>query len=362
MNAEHLEDQLAGLVRDQLGARLLACEPVAPGLGTRRFFRLQLSQSGPAQIASAIARVEAEASEVPAEDSGTAAVAEPPLEPIRAFLESHGIPVPRRLAGDDALGIVLLEDAGATSLENVVGSVDAAERRSLYAEACGWIPRLQALEGEARHVAAFGRRLDAALIRSKAEKFIAWALPWLQGHRASDEQALQVRSAFEYVAEVCARAPARLSHRDYKAANIHVRRERAVGERLLLIDLQGAFLAPPEYDLVCLLRDSHVALPESEVEAHLSSIRTELPDAPREAQFETRFDLLTLIRVAKDMSHYIHAASTRSDERYLPLVPNALHNLRLAAERVGRREARMASFCALINSLAESDLRSPGAS
>ena len=53
----------------------------------------------------------------------------------------------------------------------------------------------------------------------------------------------------------------------------------------MLLDLQGAWLAPPEYDLVCLLRDSYVELPEPEIAQHLAAIRPALPDAPAPEEF-----------------------------------------------------------------------------
>ena len=55
-----------------------------------------------------------------------------------------------------------------------------------------------------------------------------------------------------------------------------------------MIDLQGAFLAPPEYDLVCLLRDSYVELEAEEVQEQLDRIRPELPDAPEPEGFAAR--------------------------------------------------------------------------
>jgi aminoglycoside/choline kinase family phosphotransferase len=362
MSPDPIESQLAALVEAALSARLTRCEPLAAGLGTRRFFRLTL-EGGPddSPIASVIARVEPPEGQAPPSDPRFSVPAEPPLEPIRAFLEVHAIPVPRSFgadtcdASDSFEGIALLEDVGATNLEDLAARVDSKQRRSLYREACELIPRLQALEADLEDVgdvAAFGRRLDAAQIASKAEKFITWAAPWLQGREASVEESRVTREAFAHIAQRCSLAPARLAHRDYKAANIHVQPEREVGARLSLIDLQGAFLAPPEYDLVCLLRDSHVALPEDEVAAHLAAIRPRLPDAPAAADFDERFDLLTLCRVCKDVAHYIHAATDREDERYLRLVPTAMRNLAAAAQRASQREPQLEAFCAWIESLA----------
>jgi aminoglycoside/choline kinase family phosphotransferase len=80
-----------------------------------------------------------------------------------------------------------------------------------------------------------------------------------------------------------------------------------------LIDLQGAFLAPPEYDFVCLLRDSYLELPEAFVDSELARVRPALPAAPDAASFRARFELLTLTRKGKDHARFLYAAQERGD-------------------------------------------------
>jgi len=345
-----LLDRLAELVDRELGARPDGIEEIHPGLGTRRFFRLALPAR--ARNRRAIARVEGP------EDPAARRLgipAEPPLEPIRGFLEAHGLPVPARLGGDRQAGIDLLEDLGDCSLEQAATGLGPERRRALYADACGLLPRLQRLVAAPAEVAAFGRRLDAPLIATKATKFIEWSLPWALGRPASAAEQEAVTRAFAWIAAECEAAPARLSHRDFKAANLHLRVRADGSHELVMIDLQGAFLAPPEYDLVCLLRDSHVALPETEVTWQLAAIRPRLPDLPDAASFARRFTLLTLTRVGKDLSHYLHAADSRGDHRYLRFVPNAVTNLQRAA-------AEAAAWHPLLADLAEIVARLPSSS
>ena len=196
-----------------------------------------------------------------------------------------------------------------------------------------------ASQGPAAGVAAFERRLGAEQIAYKASRFCEWSLPE-RGRPASAAEARAVRAAFDVVAEAALRAPQRLAHRDLQSSNVHVRDGAPPGARIVLLDLQGAWLAPPEYDLVCLLRDSYVELPEHEVGAHLERVRPELPDAPDPETFARRFDLLTLARKGKDHALFHFVARTRGDRRYLRFVPATV---RAAAARVGaRRGARRA--------------------
>lgn len=333
---------LRGLVREALGRELTRIEPLPAGLGLRRFFRLQLAGDEPA---SAIARVEA------AEDPAgrpTGVPPEPPLEPLRGSLEAHGIPVPARLGGDPAAGIELLEDVGDLSLEEAVRDASPEAQQALYREAVGLVPRIQSLPPDPA-LPAFARRLDRALLRYKAELFARWSLPAALGRepRASETQA--VHAAFERVADAALEAPQRLAHRDYQSQNLHLR----PGGGLVLLDVQGAFLAPPEYDLACLLRDSYVELPESLVQTLLAEVRPALPDAPDPGRFAARFDLLALARKAKDHARFLYAARTRDDARWLEHVPVTVRHLRRAAEGAVARDPAFADLAGFVTRLPE---------
>ena len=121
-----------------------------------------------------------------------------------------------------------------------------------------------------------------------------------------------------------------------------------------MIDLQGALLAPPEYDLVCLFRDSYVELPPAEVESQLEGVRPRLPDAPDPETCRHRFDLLSLARKGKDHARFLYAAQTRNDARYLTHVPTTVRHLRSAAARAATRDPRLQDLADLIHQLPES--------
>ncbi len=338
-----LEAALRRLVQGALGARAERVEWLAEGLGLRRFARVHLAGGG--STTTLVARVEA-----PEDPAGRPAGAapEPPLEPIRALLERAGLPVPARLGADEAAGIELLEDVGPVSLASAAAATDESGRRRLYEEACDLVPRIQRIP-DPGGVAAFGRRLDDALLAYKAELFCAHAIEPLAGPTA----ARAVREAFLRIAEEIRAAPFRLAHRDLQSANIHVRAAAPRGRRLVLIDLQGAFLAPPEYDLVCLLRDSYVELSWEEVAHQLARTRPRLPDAPRDEEFARRFDLLTLARKGKDLARFVSAARARGDARYLRFAPATVRQLRAAAARAAARDPAFAALAEILAALPE---------
>jgi len=343
-SAALLEERLRTLVTDALGQHVAQIDWLPGQLGTRRFARIRLEGADPPSVVARIDTTEDPAGRPP----GVAP--EPALEPIRYLLESHGLPVPRRFGLDAAEGIALLEDVGDVSLREAAGSATRAERHALYTEACDLVPRLQRIGPT--DVPAFQRRLDSELFGYKAGLFARYGLA-LRGSAATDAETRAIQAAFAKISAQVAGAPHRLAHRDFQSANLHVVPGRRPGSRLAMIDLQGAFLAPPEYDLVCLLRDSYVELEAEEVQAQLDRIRPELPDAPEPEGFAARFDLLTLTRKGKDLARFVQAARERGDARFLQYAPASVRALRQAAFRAADRDPDFAALADIVTSLPE---------
>ncbi len=364
---------IAELVGARFGVGVARIEPLAGALGFRKFSRVWLETNEIAEESTPrtlVARVES--GEDPRRRSA-GLPPEPPLEPIRALLEAEGLPVPRRYAGDAARGVELLEDLGDASLADRARAASRDELERLYADACALPARLQRIEPRAE-VENFRRHLDAAHFRHKAQQFARWSVAGDRG--ASPAQAAVVREAFERIARIARDAPQRLAHRDLQSANLHVvepsgrfgggalqRTDPAAqppheaadagAGRLVMIDLQGALLAPPEYDLVCLLRDSYVELDDAAFEAQLARARSALPDPPDEESFRLRFDLLTLTRKAKDHALFRAAAAERGDERYLRYLPATLRYLQKASRRVASKLSEYRDLNELIQAIPE---------
>jgi len=330
-----IEDELRALVRASTGSDVAqVARLTGGGLAHRRFYRVTLRNGEPATLIARADRGEPAPGVLP----------EPALEPLRTFLEAHGLPVPRRLGGDAARGLDLLEDLGDASLAQLLESADAAQRHALFQEACALVPRLQRLADPGGRVPAFGRRLDATLFRVKAQRFAASGLPVLLGRAATAAERDVVFAAFDAVASAAASAPQRLAHRDFQSKNLILRRQP---RGLAMIDLQGAFLAPPEYDLVCLLRDSYFVLADDECAAFAKRMRPALPDAPAADVFAQRFDLLTITRKAKDFALF-HEVAARGDASWLRYAPATLGYVRRALGRVAGSDLRLERLAELL--------------
>jgi aminoglycoside/choline kinase family phosphotransferase len=340
------ETTVTRLVERELASTVKQVEPLAGGLGLRRFYRVTTT----GDPSSVIARVEA-----PEDPAGRPAgtPGEPPLEPLRSFLEQRGLPVPARLGGDPERGIDLLEDLGPRTLASAAAGASPRQRVALYTVAIGLVPRLQRLEDPSGELPAFNRSLDRALFDYKADLFARWSLPDALGREARTTEVNAVREAFRWIAAESAAAPARLAHRDFQSHNLHLCGDGSGGERLVMIDIQGALLAPPEYDLVCLLRDSYLELPEDEVRFHLEQVRPRLPDRPDPESFARRFDLLTVSRKGKDHARFVYAARSRGERRYAPYLSPTVRALRSAADRVADLDPSLGRLAEMVRGLPE---------
>jgi hypothetical protein len=334
--AESTDDsrRIAELAGSALGEALASVTRLASGIGLRRFYRVRTAGGR-----SAIARVEAE--EDPA-GRPPGIPPEPALAPIRALLERAGLPVPACYGS--AQGLALLEDFGDESLYLRSQHATAAESQALVARALELLPALQRVADDGSGVLAFARRLDAPYFAYKADLFARYSLADALGRAPSAAEDSALRDAFAWIGAEVARAPLRLAHRDFQSQNLLVRPGGALG----LIDLQGAFLAPPEYDFVCLLRDSYLELPEAFVESELARVRPALPAAPDAQSFRARFDLLTLTRKGKDHARFLYAARERGDSRYLAFAPRTARMLGRASQRAAALDPRIARVAELL--------------
>lgn len=339
-----MERRVREAVRRACGREPRGVTWLSEGLGTRRFARVLLDGPEPHSL---VARLESE--EDPA-GRPAGVPPEPPLEPLRSRLEARGLPVPRRFGGEP--GLDLLEDLGDLTLDAALGSASAERRLELYREVLGQLPKLQSIADP--DLPALGRRLDAELFAYKGRLFAEWSLPLALGRPARAAEAKAVTEAFAWIADALESAPRRLAHRDLQSRNLLLHTRSGEPPRLFWIDLQGAFLAPPEYDAVCLLRDSYVELAPAEIEAHCAFLRPRLPDAPDPDTFARRFDLLTLTRKGKDHARFLYAARTRGDRAYLACLPATARGLKRAARAAASRDPALARLAELVQSLPES--------
>jgi N-acetylmuramate 1-kinase len=163
------------------------------------------------------------------------------------FLDQMGVDVPRvRYTAADE-GILVMEDVGTQSLQNLA----PAQRDLWYRRTMRNVARLHAIarQGCPELEPAF----DADLYAWEHDLFLLQYV--IRDYPEASGMTALFRKELQAVAGLLATLPDVLVHRDLQSSNVLLYRNRAV-----LIDFQGMRAGPAVYDLASLLYDSYVEL------------------------------------------------------------------------------------------------------
>ncbi len=243
---------------------------------------------------------------------------------VRALLESCGLPVPATEDVDGARGVVLQEDLGDLTLQEVLRDASGARRDELYREAVDQVAQLQLRAAQGPQKAAcFQNAFDIEKLSWELHYFQKHFLEGLRGADLSVEDRAVVSEAFHQLSQEIASWPRVLCHRDYHSRNL-----MAHGGRLVWIDFQDARMGPASYDLASLLRDAYVDVPEGLQEDLKERFRQQAaPDEPREV-FRRRYDLMCVQRNLKALGTFGFMATVRQNPVYLQYIPRTIEHAR----------------------------------
>ncbi len=208
-------------------------EPLAGDASARRYERLRAPEGAPGAASAVLMDARAEPASVL------------PFLRVGRHLRGMGLAAPRVLAADEAQGLLLLEDLGASTMADWLDR-RPGDARLLHEAAVDVLARL-ARAAPPEGLAAFTPGHMAGLVAP----FFEHHAPGLDPRLAADLTG-RLREALERHAP----CPTVLSLRDFHAGNLVWRPGREGTDRLGLLDFQDAVAAPPEYDLASLLRDA----------------------------------------------------------------------------------------------------------
>jgi aminoglycoside/choline kinase family phosphotransferase len=139
----------------------------------------------------------------------------------------------------------------------------------------------------------------------------------------------ELRREFAVAIEALAAEPRVLCHRDYHSRNLMLHS----GE-LYIIDFQDARMGPDTYDLVSLLRDSYVDLPEETVNQLIAYFLAVSGRTGEERDFRQRFDLMALQRNLKALGTFGYQTTARRNPVYIQYIPRTLRHVRKNLEQL----------------------------
>lgn len=268
-------------------------------------------------------------------DAGTLILmdAPPEREDSRPFLDlaariaAAGVTVPRVLAVDLDLGLLLLTDLGDTHYLSAIAG--GASREPLYADA------LDALLAMQTRVPTGGiPAYDERLLRFELGIFREWYLGRHLGVSLSAAQDRGLAEAEDVLVAAGLEQPHTFVHRDYHSRNLMVLTEGNPG----VLDFQGAVVGPVTYDLASLLRDCYVAWPADWVTDTALGYQRRLQEAgvlpeTDPPEFLRWLDLTGAQRHLKAVGIFARLHHRDGKPHYLADIPRTLGYVREAAAR-----------------------------
>ena len=251
-----------------------------------------------------------------------------PFVRVAELLHEMPVPVPAIIDHADSLGVLVLQDLGDVTLQAYLGAVQAGEHVRLYRQAVSFIEILQRRGAELASQAfpPYRMAFDTEKLLWELEFFTKHFVEGFRGVTIApaDREALQ--HEWQWMAESLASEPRVLCHRDYHSRNLMLS-----GGEMYIIDFQDARLGPDTYDLVSLLRDSYVDLPDEAIDeliSHFLALKREGAPAAFaatwESEFRPRFELMGLQRNLKALGTFAYQTVARSNPVYLQYIPRAL--------------------------------------
>lgn len=182
---------------------------------------------------------------------------------VASHLSNIGVPVPGIAKADPACGLLVAEDVGDETLEAFVAREGLEAARPYYLEALQVLVLMQvwATVGSPSQCVALRRAFDVERYVWELEFFVEHMIEGLREKAVSPSDRGLLREEFTRLSRFCVEQPQVFTHRDYHSRNLMVH-----NGRLRVLDFQDARLGCRAYDLVSLLRDSYVTLPEEMVE------------------------------------------------------------------------------------------------
>ena len=256
-----------------------------------------------------------------------------PFVNVARLLEKMPVPIPRVLGHADDIGVLALEDLGDVTLQAHLGAASPSQHAALYRQAAALIATLQrrGAELEAPEYLPYRIAFDVEKLTWEMEFFTKHFIEAYRGVVISPIAREALREEFAAVIEELAAEPRVLCHRDYHSRNLMVHEER-----LYIIDFQDARMGPDTYDLVSLLRDSYVDLPEQTVSELIAYFLALKGETDNEAVFRDRFDVMALQRNLKALGTFGYQTTARRNPVYIQYIPRTLRYVRDNLDRQSR--------------------------
>jgi aminoglycoside/choline kinase family phosphotransferase len=304
-------DKIQGyLTRSGLSAQSPRVMPLTGDASDRRYFRVLLADGESIVLALNAAPFEFD---------------KLPFVNVARLFARMPVPIPTVLGHADDLGVLALTDLGDVTLQAHLGAASPEEHAALYRQAVALIATLQrrGTDLASPEYLPYSVAFDEEKLTWELDFFIKHFLEAYRGVLIPAAARDELRGEFTGIVRALAAEPRVLCHRDYHSRNLMLHH----GE-LYIIDFQDARLGPDTYDLVSLLRDSYVDLPEQTVSELLAYFLALSGRSDEEREFRGRFDVMALQRNLKALGTFGYQTTARRNPVYIQYIPRTLRYVR----------------------------------
>jgi N-acetylmuramate 1-kinase len=306
------------LGRSGIADRGLRVVPLTGDASDRRYFRVMGSDTSPFVLALYATPFDIETL---------------PFVNVARLLEQMPVPIPRVLGHADDIGVLALEDLGDVTLQADLGAATPTQHAGLYRQAVALIATMQrrGAELESSEYVPYRIAFDVEKLTWEMDFFTKHFIEAYRGVVVPPGAREVLQEEFALVIDELANEPRVLCHRDYHSRNLMV-----YEDRLYIIDFQDARMGPDTYDLVSLLRDSYVDLPEQTVSELIAYFLALKGKPGKEPRFRERFDVMSLQRNLKALGTFGYQTTARRNPVYIQYIPRTLRYVRDNLERHAR--------------------------
>jgi len=277
---------------------------MAGDASTRRYFRVQLNGSS---------YIVMDASECPE-------VIQPYISIAKA-LQERSLLSPKIHKINPELGLVLISDFGDTRLLDMASE---ANFKKYYQKA---IDNLQIIQN--CHNVDFALPVfNKDFMIKELLNFQNWYIDKFLHLELTNDDKQILDSAYDLISELSSAQPKVFMHRDYHSANLMILADDRIG----VLDFQDAFIGPVTYDLVSLLRDCYIKLPEDLVQYFVLEYKKQLNLQVSDSLFLIWFDYMGLQRHMKALLTFSRKYLQDGDSSYLKFIPATLNYISSTAK------------------------------
>jgi len=248
---------------------------------------------------------------------------------VYKFLKRCELPVPRIIKDGSNDNILILEDLGDTLMWNLVNEKPEETQREWYTKAIDLLVTMQERAEKQKDdiCVAFKRSFDETLLNWEFDHFLEYGIEARLDKKLNEEDRALFDAFTRTISTKIRHFPYGFTHRDFQSRNLLLK-----DDRLFMIDFQDALMGPQVYDLVSLLRDSYVVLPDELVQELVKyyASKRDLDDV----KTLKRFDLVTVQRKLKDAGRFVFIDRVKKNPKFLPNIPTSLDYVRQAFSRL----------------------------